>query len=279
MKKAAVINDLSCFGRCSLTAALPVLAAMGVQGVPLPTAVLSAQTGYPSYCYTDLTHNIRNICHEWNKMGTSFDGISTGFVAGAEQFQEINAFLDTFQRQETIVLVDPVMGDNGHAFGMFNAELLEGMKGLCRRGTVLTPNLTECCLLTGMDYEALVRSTDPREFLSGITACGEALRRPGQLVVITGIPCHSADGAPQIGNLALWDEGQFFHAQPYNGKSYSGTGDLFAAVLLGGLLTGRTVEDTILLADHFLAAAIADAGQESSDRNDGVPFEQHLKLL
>lgn len=279
MKKAAVINDLSGFGRCSLTAAIPVLAALGVQAVPLPTAVLSAQTGYPSYCYTDLTRQMEDVRREWKKMDAHFDGISTGFVAGPEQFENIHAFLDTFQREDTLVMVDPVMGDNGKAFGIFSPALLEGMRSLCRRGTILTPNLTECCLLTGMDYQDLLAQKDREDFLSGVATCGEALRRPGQTVVITGIQCLGEDASPAIGNLALWDGGRFFHTQPYNGQSYSGTGDLFAAVLLGAVLTGKSIGQAIPLAGEFLAAAIADASREGGDRNDGVPFERHLRML
>lgn len=279
MKKAAVINDLSGFGRCSLTAAIPVLSVLGVQAVPLPTAVLSGQTGYPSYCYTDLTRQMKDIRREWEKMAAHFDGISTGFVAGPEQFENIHAFLDAFQKEDTLLLVDPVMGDNGKTFGIFSPALLEGMRELCRRGTLLTPNLTECCLLTGMAYQDLLARKGREDFLSGVAACGETLRRPGQTVVITGIQCLGGDGAPSIGNLALWDGGQFFHAQPYNGQSYSGTGDLFAAVLLGAVLSGKAIDQAILLAGEFLAAAIADAGREGGDRNDGVPFERHLGML
>ncbi|MCD8353829.1 MAG: bifunctional hydroxymethylpyrimidine kinase/phosphomethylpyrimidine kinase [Clostridiales bacterium] len=239
MKKVAVINDLSGFGRCSLTAALPVLAAMGTQPVPLPTALLSAQTGYPNYTYLDLTGQMESICRAWQSMGARFDGISTGFVADPAQFDQLNAFLDAFQREDTLVLVDPVMGDGGRAFGMFSPDLLAGMRGLCCRGTLLVPNLTECCLLTGWDYAALTAHQGEPDYTERVTACGEALRHPGQTVVITGVQVPGEDGKPAVGNLALWDGGTFFLAQPYNGKSYSGTGDLFAAALLGRCCGGR----------------------------------------
>ncbi|MCD8007740.1 MAG: bifunctional hydroxymethylpyrimidine kinase/phosphomethylpyrimidine kinase [Clostridiales bacterium] len=279
MKKVAVINDLSGFGRCSLTAALPVLAAMGTQPVPLPTAVLSAQTGYPTHTYLDLTGQMDTIRRSWQGMGVQFDGISTGFVADPAQFDPLNAFLDTFQRRDTLVLVDPVMGDGGHAFGMFSPALLEGMRELCRRGTLLVPNLTECCLLTGWDYAALTTHQREWDYTDQVAACGEALRRPGQTVVITGVQVPGEDGGPAIGNLALWDGGTFFLAQPYNGKSYSGTGDLFAAALLGALLRGETVPQAVERAERFLSAAIAAAEQEGTDRNDGVPYEAFLGML
>ncbi|MCD8334950.1 MAG: bifunctional hydroxymethylpyrimidine kinase/phosphomethylpyrimidine kinase [Clostridiales bacterium] len=279
MKKAAVINDLSGFGRCSLTAALPVLATLGTQPVPLPTALLSAQTGYPSHTYLDLTGQMDSIRRSWQAMGVHFDAISTGFVAEPAQFDQLNAFLDAFQREDTLVLVDPVMGDGGRAFGMFSPELLEGMRGLCRRGTLLVPNLTECCLLTGWDYVALTAHQREQDYIERVAACGEALRRPGQTAVITGVQAPGADGKPAVGNLALWDGGTFFLAQPYNGKSYSGTGDLFAAALLGALLRGETVPQAVERAERFLSAAIAAAAREGTDRNDGVPYEAFLGML
>ncbi|MCD7837784.1 MAG: bifunctional hydroxymethylpyrimidine kinase/phosphomethylpyrimidine kinase [Clostridiales bacterium] len=279
MKKVAVINDLSGFGRCSLTAALPVLAAMGTQPVPLPTAMLSAQTGYPDYTYLDLTGQMHGIRRAWQSMGVRFDGISTGFVANPAQFNQLNAFLDTFQREDTLVMVDPVMGDGGHAFGMFSPALLEGMRGLCYRGTLLVPNLTECCLLTNWDYSALTAHKGEQDYTERVSACGEALRRPGQTVVITGVQVPGEDGSPTVGNLALWAGGTFFLAQPYNGKSYSGTGDLFAAALLGALLRGETVPQAVERAERFLSAAIAAAAREGTDRNDGVPYEAFLGML
>ena len=147
MKKIAVIQDLSGLGKCSLTAAIPVLSVMGVQAVPLPTAVLSNQTGYPSYYCDNYTEHMEQIMDEWEKRGFSPDGIYTGFLADEEQADKILDFLRRFRKEKTMVLVDPVMGDNGNAYGIYTEGLREKMLQLVGNAHVITPNLTEALLL------------------------------------------------------------------------------------------------------------------------------------
>src|SRR5690606_35810625 len=143
MKKVAVIQDLSSFGKCSLTAAIPVLSVMGVQACPLPTAVLTAQTGYPSYYCEDFTSKMNYFTEEWSKLNVTFDGIHTGFVTGEEQIINIFQFLDRFYTDKTKLLVDPVMGDSGEIYDIFTEELLVLMRELVKRADVITPNITE----------------------------------------------------------------------------------------------------------------------------------------
>ena len=150
-KKVAVINDLSGLGRCSLTAAISVLSAMGIQTCPLPTAILSSQTEYPSYYCYDFTDKMDYFRQEWKKLGTCFSGIYTGYIASVPQIEEIFHFLDTFQTPDTFLLVDPVMGDDGMTYDMYTSEFLSAMKELTARADVITPNITEFCLLTDMD--------------------------------------------------------------------------------------------------------------------------------
>ena len=147
LKKIAVIQDLSGLGKCSLTAAIPVISVMGVQAVPLPTAVLSNQTGYPSYYCDNYTEHMEQIMDEWEKRGFSPDGIYTGFLADEEQADKILDFLRRFRKEKTVVLVDPVMGDNGGAYGIYTEGLRERMVQLVRSAQVITPNLTEALLL------------------------------------------------------------------------------------------------------------------------------------
>ena len=159
-KKIAVINDLSGFGRCSLTAAISVHSAMGVQACPLPTAILTAQTGYPSYYCDDYTDKMEHYRTEWKKMGQHFDGIYTGFVAGEAQIRQIFNFIDTFDSPDTFLLVDPVMGDNGRTYSIFTPPLLSQMRRLAMRADIITPNLTEFCLLAEADYNDRQFRTD-----------------------------------------------------------------------------------------------------------------------
>ena len=147
MKKIAVINDLSGLGKCSLTAAIPVISVMGVQAVPLPTAVLSNQTGYASYFYDDYTDRLDSITEEWKKIGFAPDGIYTGFLAGEAQAEKIQTFLDAFAGSDTKILTDPILGDNGRAHGFYTEKLCGCMRSLVKRAHVITPNLTEAMLL------------------------------------------------------------------------------------------------------------------------------------
>jgi len=138
--KVAVLNDLAGFGRCSLTAAISVLSAMGVQPCPLPTAVLSAQTGFESYFFQDLTEQMGMITEEWKKSGAQFDGIVTGFMSDNRHIGEVNHFLDLFHKEGTFLLVDPVLGDNGKRFSVFDGLFQKEMKQLVKRADIVTPN-------------------------------------------------------------------------------------------------------------------------------------------
>ena len=253
MKKVAVIQDLSSFGKCSLTAAIPVLSVMGVQAIPLPTAILSAQTGYPSYYIEDFTSKMNHFTEEWSKLNVSFDGIYTGFVTGEEQINNIFHFLDQFYTKETVLLVDPVMGDTGELYKMFTDELLALMRELVKQANVITPNITECCLLTGLSYEKLHSYHNEKDFLQAVEEAGKQLQqKSGAAVIITGInpPAANAD-MQSIGNMYLDGSKTFYHAMQYNGKSYSGTGDLFASVIMGGLMRGENLEKSVDSQSHF----------------------------
>ena len=289
-KKIAVINDLSGFGRCSLTAAVSVLAAMGVQPCPLPTAILSAQTGYPSYYYDDYTEKMDKIREEWEKMGASFGGIYTGFMSGCRQIRKTSEFLDSFHGGNTFFLADPVMGDNGEKFGFSTDEFQAGMKELVRRADLITPNLTELCLLAGADDGKLRELTGkagaaviPARRLV-VTAAEELARDVMSIgpseVVVTGIRfLDESSGEERVGNLTVTEDRAVLCEQPYIGESYSGTGDLFASVIAGGKARGDALEDSVALAGRFIAAAVRDAVKNKIPRNEGVEYEKHLRML
>ena len=281
MKKVAVIQDLSSFGRCSLTAVIPVLSVMGVQACPLPTAILSAQTGYPSFFCEDFTDKMHHFVDEWNKMDVTFDGIYTGFVTGREQINNIFHFLDSFQTKESRLLVDPVMGDMGEAYKLFTDELLIRMRELVKCADVITPNVTECCLLTGLSYDKLHSYSHEEDFIQAIEEAGKTLQQEtGAQVIITGVnPPTTHTNEQFIGNMYLDGSNTFYSALPYNGKSYSGTGDLFASVITGGMMRGEDLRKSVQLAESFLTAAINDTSLEDTPKEAGVHFEKYLKML
>ena len=281
MKKVAVIQDLSSFGKCSLTAAIPVLSVMGVQACPLPTAILSAQTGFPSFFYEDFTSKMHYFEEEWSKLNVTFDGIYTGFVTGREQIDNIFRFLDKFQTKETIVLVDPVMGDDGQAYKLFTEELLVRMRELVKCADVITPNVTECCLLTGLSYEKLHSYTNENDFIKALEEAGKTLQQETDAkVIITGVNPPTGDSDKKfIGNMFLDGNKTHYGAMPYNGKSYSGTGDLFASVITGSMMRGESLEQSVQLAEKFLTAAINDTSLGKTPKEEGVNFEKYLRML
>ena len=286
MKKIAVIQDLSGLGKCSLTAAIPVISVMGVQAVPLPTAVLSNQTGYPSYYCDDYTEHMGQIMDEWEKRGFSPDGIYTGFLADEEQADKILDFLRRFRKEKTMVLVDPVMGDNGNAYGIYTEGLREKMLQLVGNAHVITPNLTEALLLLygkeGMEkrYASLLE-LDGRKRLEQIGKIGEQLKKEYglQAAVITGVESQAELCVHQMGNLVVENGHSSWCFAPKIGGSYSGTGDLFASVLSAGLVKEMSMMSCVELAVNFLSKAIAQTVQEGTDRNDGVCFEAYLGEL
>lgn len=281
MKKVAVIQDMSSFGKCSLTAAIPVLSVMGVQAVPLPTAILTAQTGYSSFYCEDLTAKMGIFVDEWSKLGATFDGIHTGFVTGKEQIDNILQFLNVFQSNETKLLVDPVMGDMGEVYKMFTGDLLDRMKELVKRADILTPNVTECCLLTGLSYEKLQSYQEDSDYFQALNEAGHQLQQAtGANIIITGLNPPPADANKRyVGNMYIDAVRSFSSIRDYNGESYSGTGDLFASVIMGGMMRGLDLVESMKLAESFLAAAIEATSKEQVPPEAGVNFEQFLRML
>ena len=276
-KKIAVINDLSGFGRCSLTAAISVLSAMGVQACPLPTAILTAQTEYPSYYCDDYTDKMEYFRSEWEKMGQHFDGIYTGYVASVAQINQIFRFIDTFDTPDTFLLVDPVMGDDGQTYSMYTPSLLKQMQLLVQRADIITPNLTELCLLTDANYQNITHMKDSDELFSTIQELGQQLcKTEQQNIIVTGIHFQKDDNTKAIGNLYITAKDSFLVSFPYIGGSYSGTGDLFASCIAGGVARGDSIADAIQLAGEFLELALADSVKEQVPCNDGVNYEQFL---
>ena len=282
MKKAAVINDLSGFGKCSLTAAIPVLSALGVQCCPVATAVLTGQTGYPVYHCTDLTSMLPDYIDAWEKNHATFNAIYTGFLTGAGQISQVLDFIHHFRNSQQpntkkpLLLVDPVMGDDGAVYPIFTQELLDGMKALTREADVITPNLTEACLLADIPEDTLTRCS-AQELLALAEDVAQILRTRAnglQDVVITGVKCRT--GEPFIYNIAATANGVSRHASPFFDRSFSGTGDLFASVLCGCRVNGTSTEDAIALAGMFLSHSIADSMQENTPGYEGVNFEKFL---
>ncbi len=281
MKKIALINDLSGFGKCSLTAAIPVISVLGIQACPLPTAVLSAQTGFSDYYCDDYTDRMNHFTDKWKAMQESFDGIYSGYLGSAAQMHNVLYFLEKFKKNDTLYLADPVMGDNGQRIRIFTQELLDCMKELTRRADVITPNLTELCLLADVDYDALTRRASDTDYLSYIEEIARGLLPRAyaeQMIVTTGI-VRKLPEQFSVGNLAITSDDSYYAETPYRGESFSGTGDLFASVIMGCLINGLTIEEAMQKAVCFLCPAIEEASHDGTPQNHGIPFEKYLRYL
>lgn len=272
-------------GKCSLTVAIPVISVMGIQACPLPTAVLSAQTGFPSYYCDDYTDRMDAIMEEWKKMDFYPDGIYTGFLADARQADKAVEFIEQFAKEDTKILIDPVMGDNGEEYPIYTEALCEKMRFLVRRATVITPNLTEALLLLYGARRAHVlwkelSLMDEERLLKFTESTGKELSKEFDTeVVITGIDLPARENHQEMGNLICKDGVQTWVSTVKEGGSYSGTGDLFASVLSAGMVKGMDTVDSVRKAVKFLSKGIHDAVLEGTDRNEGICFERYLSEL
>lgn len=268
-KKAAVINDFSGFGRCSIAVSLPILSAMGMQCCPLPTAIFSNHTGFDSFFWTDYTRHMTDYMMEWKKLDLRFHAIATGFLGSVRQIEIVQQFLELFRTEETIVVVDPVMGDNGRLYPTYTMEMAERIRELARHADILTPNLTEACILTGRPYRTDFSEAELEEM------CGELHEMGAEKVVITGL-----DQGDSFGNFVS-QRGQRYCviSVPKAGASRSGTGDVFSAIVTGNAVNGVGFAQSVHQAASFIAAAIRRSEELDIPRTDGVAFEEVLPRL
>ncbi len=266
------MHDLSCFGRCALTVIMPTLSVLGVQTVPVPTALLSTHTGGFTDTYTlDLKDAIAEIGKRLDNVGVDFDAIYTGYLGSAEQVRVIEDFIGRFRGSGVLVLVDPVMGDGGARYSGCGAELVREMKRLVAAADVITPNLTEACLLTDTPYVDLASAplADSERFARELAASLGKLT--GARCLITGIP--SSQG------VSTYVSGTLF-TQPLRCREYQGTGDLFASVLLGTLLYCCERADDALLARaaEFASKTVASTIDYSVQNGSGEPLRDGVLL-
>lgn len=252
IRRVAAIHDLSCFGRCALTVVIPVLSAMGIQVVPIPTALLSTHTGgFEDMHFRSLTGDMSAISAHFDRLDLHFDAIYTGFLGSAEQISTVSEIAERFGGEDCTVLVDPVMGDDGRLYSTYTDELAYGMRGLCRVADVITPNLTEACYLTGNEFP--VEGASDKEIDALATElCRELHGLFGCDVVITGI---EFDGS-RIGCCYTHGESTRTYATDKVAASYPGTGDIFASVMLGKLLSGSSLDEAVHRAADFTHLAV-----------------------
>ena len=270
--KITLINDLSGFGNCSLTAAIPVLSALKHETHPFPSAILSNQTAYESYFLVDCSHYFDNYVKEWRKIGEKTDCVYLGFTPSKNLPEKSAALAEEYGAK---FLFDPVLGDDGELYKCFDMSFVETYKKSVSKADFLTPNLTECCLLCGEDYPSLLSETDITAFTEKIFSLAGRLQQEGaKNVIVTGVKFQN-----RLFNVCALESGRYLCECRYRGKAYSGTGDLFASVFLGYALKGEKYENAVKKAGDFVSECIAYSMKQNIPGVHGVDFFPFLKNL
>ena len=269
---ALALHDLSCFGKCALTVIIPTLSAMGVQTVPIPTAFLSTHTGgFEGFYFEDLTDSMGKIADHLEEVGVKADAVYTGFLGSEKQISTVSAIIDRFGN-DSLVLVDPVMGDDGRLYSTYNEEMVKGIKELCKKADVITPNVTEACLLTDIEYRDTACLTEKETVEYAEKLCSELKNFGVKKIAITGLHYNQN----MVGTYGCDELGEFLYGREYIKKSYPGTGDLFASVLLGELLRNKDFRTSVARASDFTKKVIEYSSQFDTPARNGVAFEPFL---
>lgn len=271
--EVAAIHDLSGYGRSALTVCIPVLSAMGVQVCPLPTAVLSSQTdGFDHYAMLDLGDFMPRIAKHWEQLEISFDAIYSGFLGSSGQITFVDEFIHRFKRPGQIVLVDPVLGDGGIPYGPINGNHIKGMKHLIKHADIITPNVTEASMLLRRDIKTAFSVSEIKDWLYTLAAAGP------RYVMITSVPIeHEGSYA-----VCVYDKSEDIYMKfPFTliPGTYPGTGDTFASIVLGGILKGHSIPDSVNKALKFLSATIELTNKTGTPYRNGLALEAMLPEL
>ena len=271
--RVAAIHDMSGFGRCSLTVAIPILSAMGIQCCPLPTAFLSTHTGgFEGFTFLDMTDELPKVAAHWKSLGLCFQAVYSGFLGSERQIAIVEDFLREFRGPDTLAVIDPVMGDHGTVYQTYTPAMCAGMARLAELADVITPNLTEAALLLDIPYGELpVGEAGCREIVERLSLDGR------RSVVLTG-----ASTAPELTGAMCFDArtGQTEAVQTQRvPQEFHGTGDVFASVLTGALVQGASLPDAGGQAVDFVRACAERTARAGIPMREGVEFEPLLRLL
>jgi pyridoxine kinase len=271
-KRILSVQDISCFGKCSNTVALPVLSAADIEAVILPTALLSNHTGFDGYTFLDLTEEMHRIQEEWVRTGLKFDVIYTGYFGSAEQLSDIAAHREALLKPDGWMLVDPVLGDRGRLYSIYDDGFVRAMRQFCRGADLITPNVTEACLLADIPYEGDAYDAGRMQTLLDTL---QALT--GGTVVITGVRF----GEAEIGVVCRekGEEKSYTMSSPRSDAPLHGTGDVFTAALAAYCMNGFPLREALTRTLRFVYAAVRDTEAEMDGHWYGVKFEGSLALL
>ena len=273
VKKIAAVHDLSGVGRVSLTVVIPILSSMGFQVCPLPTAILSSHTQYPHFSFLDLTDEMERIIREWEQLDVRFDAFYTGYLGSPRQVQIVDGFIRRFRREDNLVVVDPVLGDNGKLYANIDGAMVREMQTLIHRADVITPNLTELFHLLDKPYQTTLTDDELKSYLHELSDKG-----PGT-VIITSVPVLDN---PHMTSVYAYNRasGRYWKVTcPYLPAHYPGTGDTFTSVVTGSLLQGDSLPIALDRASQFILQGIRATFGYEYDNREGILLEKVLHNL
>ena len=271
MKRIVTIQDISCLGKCSLTVALPIISAMGIETAVIPTAVLSTHTQFKGFTFRDLTNDIPEIAKHWKKENFNFDAIYTGYLGSIEQINMLKKFFEEFKIDNNFIFVDPVMGDNGKLYSGFDEKFALEMKELCKNADIVVPNITEACYMLEREYKEEFNEAEIKELLIKLTNLGP------KYSILTGVSFEK----DKIGVMAYNKEVNKFYS--YFRKKipakYHGTGDIFSSTLVGALVNNNSLVEALKIAVDYVWETTEDTYIDKKENAYGVNFEAKIPYL
>lgn len=272
MKRILTIQDISCVGKCSLTVALPIISAMGIECAVLPTAVLSTHTAFNGFTFRDLTDDMQTNYEHWLNQNIYFDCIYTGYLGSIKQLDLVGQIFDKFKRNNTLTIVDPVMADNGKLYKGFNLEFAKSMLSLCCNADIIVPNLTEASFLLNQEYIPNGYSEDYiRDTLKKLTQNG------AKTAILTGVSFEK-ESLGVYAYDSIKDE-YFYYFREHLPKSFHGTGDVFASTLSGALCNNKDIKSALKIAVDFTVESIKQTINNPNSNWYGVDFETAIPYL
>ncbi len=268
-KKIAVINDLSGSSRCSLTVAMPIIAARGLQCCVMPTAILSNHTGYKHYFFDDYTDKMTNFTSNWQKQQLTFDGIYTGFLGSEHQIEVVSDFIKKFYTPQTKLIVDPVMGDDGKIYTTYTHSMCVKMKKLAAQADVVTPNITEGSVLADVPYTSEYISED-----EAIDICTKIYALGAKSVVLTGVKNNDT-----ISNYVF--DGSSFkkYSSPLMPTYFSGTGDVFSSIVASDVTKGKSIFESVKFATNYIHKVTKYSQKQGLTWEEGICIEKFINEL
>ncbi len=271
MKRVLTIQDISCIGKCSQTIALPIISALGSEAVILPTALLSAHTVFEGFTFKDLSDQIEPITEHWKSQGIEFDAIYTGYLGTIEQIDMMKKIFKDFRKENQIIFVDPVMGDSGKLYPTFDMDYARKNTELCSEADFIVPNITEACIMTGMEYKEEYDEDYVKELLSKLTNLG------AKITGLTGVSIEP--GKTGVMGFERQTGEYYIYQNEKVDAIFHGTGDLFSSTCLGEMMKGKNWKDAMRIAADYTAHTIEVTMKDPNRAWYGVNFEETIPYL